>query len=105
METNEHDILLEIFRFLRDYSTSTYTLFRVIKELSGHLDHSGYTVDILPRAEKNSRILRVNGHGYKIVYNDGWSKYDVVRTIDHDMSIDYNSTTNKQQKIIRRIKP
>lgn len=79
-EVNEYDILLEIFRFIRDYSTDTYTLTQVLNELIRHLAHSGYTVEKLPRTEKTSRIILVEGHKYKLIHWDGWSKYDVIRT-------------------------
>ena len=79
-EVNEYDILLDIFRFIRDYSTDTYTLTHVLNELVRHLTRSGYTVEKLPRTEKASRIIAVEGHKYKLIHWDNWSKYDVIRT-------------------------
>lgn len=79
-EVNEYDILLEIFRFIRDYNTSTYTLTQVLNELVRHLTRSGYTVEKLPRTEKTSRIIAVEGYKYKLIHWDNWSKYDVIRT-------------------------
>lgn len=79
-EVNEYDILLDIFRFVRDYSTDTYTLSQVLKALVKHLTRSGFTVEALPRTETTSRIVVVEGHKYKLIKWNGWSKYDVVRT-------------------------
>ena len=79
-EVNEYDILLEIFRFVRDYSTDTYTLSQVLKALVKHLTRSGFTVEALPRTETTSRIVVVNGHKYRLIRWKGWSKYDVIRT-------------------------
>lgn len=80
IEINEYDILLDIFRFIRDYSTDTYTMTQVLNELVRHLARSGYTVEKLPRTEKNSRIISVEGYKYKLIHWENWSKYDVVLT-------------------------
>lgn len=79
-EVNEYDILLEIFRFIRDYSTDTYTLTQVLNKLIRHLTCSGYTVEKLPRTEKTCRSIVVEGHKYKLIRWNRWSKYDVIRT-------------------------
>lgn len=79
-EVNEYDILLDIFRFIRDYSTDTYTLTQVLNKLVQHLTRSGYTVEKLPRTEKTSRIIAVEGYKYKLIHWDNWSRYDVIRT-------------------------
>ena len=80
IEINEYDILLDIFRFIRDYNTDTYTLTQVLNELIRHLTRSGCTVEKLPRTEKTSRIITVEGHKYKLIHWDNWSRYDVILT-------------------------
>lgn len=78
-EVNEYDILLDIFRFIRDYSTDTYTLTAVCKKLIKHLADMGYTAS-LSNMDRDSKIVTVEGHKYKIIHWENWSKYDVVRT-------------------------
>ena len=39
---NEYDVLLEIFRFIRDYATNTYTLPDVCRRLIRYMQSSGY---------------------------------------------------------------
>lgn len=76
---NEYDILLDIFRFIRDYSAETYTLPDVCQKLIKHLTSMGYTAT-LTNADRNTKLVQVEGYRYKILHHDGWSKYDVIRT-------------------------
>lgn len=76
---NEYDILLEIFRFIRDYSTSAYRLSDVCRKLMKHLADSGYTATIT-NENRDSKVVTIEGHRYRILRHDGWSTYDVIRT-------------------------
>ena len=74
--TNEYEVLIRIFRFIRDYSTSTYTLSSVVKKLINYLNTNGDEAEVTYRCN-SFRVLTVNGHQYKIVKYPEWSKYDV----------------------------
>jgi len=78
-EANEYDILLEIFRFLRDYNTCTYSLPEVCSELLRSLRSAGHEATITA-IDRDTRLAEVDGHRYQILRRDGWSKYDVIRT-------------------------
>lgn len=75
---NEYDVLIQIFRFIRDYSTSTYTLPQVCNALVLYLQDYGYDVEITDSKHRDFRNLRVNSFNYRIIRNTGWSAYDVV---------------------------
>lgn len=75
--SNEYDTLILIFRFVRDYSTSSYPLARVCRELLAHLQEAGYTASVTDRISSDSRTVTVNGHRFRIVRWPNWSKYDV----------------------------
>lgn len=77
---NEYDILLEIFRFIRDYSTAAYTLPDVCRKLMKHLRAGGYTAE-LTNINKDAKLVQVDGFRYRILRHDGWSTYDVIRTV------------------------
>ena len=79
MEPNEYDILLEIFRFIRDYDTGTYALPEVCVRLHTYLVSAGHDVT-LTNIDRNSKRVEVDGHGYKVLRRNGWSHYDVIRT-------------------------
>lgn len=79
MEPNEYDILLEIFRFIRDYDAFTYALPEICKRLTAHLISAGHDVT-LTSIDRSSKLIEVDGHHYKVL-RLGWStKYDVIRT-------------------------
>lgn len=75
--SNEYDTLIMIFRFVRDYSTSSYPLTRVCRELLAHLKNAGYNAAITGRSGSDSQTITVNGHQFRIVHWPNWSKYDV----------------------------
>lgn len=77
---NEYDVLLEIFRFIRDYNTGVYTLPDVCRRLIRHLQASGYEVQLTDNSHRDYRIVQVETQLYKIVRNKGWSTYDVIMT-------------------------
>lgn len=79
-EINEYDILLDIFRFIRDYSTDTYTLRSVCNLLLKHLSGLGYDAEITDHQNRDAFVFTVSGHKYRVLYNKGWSKYDVICT-------------------------
>lgn len=80
IEINEYDILLDIFRFIRDYAVSTYTLPDVFKRTVQFLKEAGYTVEIVDDMHRDYKILQVETQRYRIVRNKGWSTYDVIMT-------------------------
>ena len=77
---NEYDILLDIFRFIRNYSTTTYTLPQVFKELIRHMKDGGYQVKVIDDQHRDHKILQVEEHRYKIIRYPEWVTYDVQRT-------------------------
>ena len=77
---NEYDILLRIFRFVRDYSTETCTITKVCRELIKDLKSSGHDVETVDVHHRDFRIIQVNGHRYKIIRYPEWTRYDVIRT-------------------------
>lgn len=83
IEINEYDILLDIFRFIRDYSTDTYTLPDVCRRLIRHMQSSGYEVQVIDNSHRDYRIIQVETQLYRIARNKGWSTYDVVMTAWH----------------------
>ena len=78
-EANEYDILLEIFRFIRDYSTANYSLSDVCMKLLRSLRSAGHEAT-MTAIDRDTRLAEVDGHRYQILRRDGWSKYDVIRT-------------------------
>lgn len=76
-DVNEYDVLLEIFRFIRDYSTSTYTLPNVCKKLTQYLRDSGYQTIVSDDTHRDYKILQVEAHQYKIIRLKDWLTYDV----------------------------
>lgn len=78
MEPNEYDILLEIFRFVRDYDTYTYTLPEVCVRLHAYLVSAGHDVT-LASIDRDSKLIEADGHHYIILRRNGWSHYDVIR--------------------------
>lgn len=79
-EVNEYDILLDIFRFIRDYSTDTYSLPDVCRKLVKHLRSSGYD-PTLTSIDRNSKLVQVEGYKYKILRQKDWSTCDVIMTV------------------------
>lgn len=77
---NEYEVLLEIFRFIRDYHSGTYTLPDVCRRLIRHMQSSGYEVQITDTSHRDYRIIQVETQRYKIVRNKGWSTYEVIMT-------------------------
>lgn len=77
---NEYDILLDIFRYVRDYSTATYTLPQVCRGLVQHMKDAGYQVEIVDSKHHDYRIVQVEEHRYKIVRFPEWCRYDVQRS-------------------------
>ena len=77
---NEYDVLLEIFRFIRDYATSTYTLPDVCRRLIRYMQSSGYEVQTIDNDHRDYKIIQVETQRYKIVRNKGWSTYEVIMT-------------------------
>lgn len=80
IEINEYDILLDIFRFIRDYDTHTYTLPSVCRLLIKHLAGGGYQAEIVDGKHRDYKIIRVETQLYRIVRNKGWSTYEVIMT-------------------------
>ena len=80
IEINEYDMLLNIFRFIRDYDTHTYTLPSVCRLLIKHLEGEGYHAEIVDTEHRDCKIIRVETQRYKIVRNKGWSTYEVIMT-------------------------
>jgi len=78
--TNEYDILLMIFRFIRDYDTATATLAYVTKQLLWWLNAGGDDARMIDDRQPDFRTVEVNGHRYRIIRNPGWSHYEVRRT-------------------------
>ncbi len=76
---NEYDILLKIFRFVRNYSTATYTMPQVFNALIQYLKDSEYQVETIDEKHNNYKILQVEGQRYKIIRWPQWSSYDVIR--------------------------
>ena len=76
--TNEYDVLIQIFRFIRDYSTSTYTLPHVCNSLVLYLQDYGYDVEVTDSRHRDFKNLRVNDFKYRLIRNAGWSSYDVI---------------------------
>jgi len=77
---NEYDVLIDIFRFIRDYHTGTYTLPDVCRKLIRHMQSSGYEVQTVDNNHRDYWIIRVEDQRYKIVRNKGWSSYEVIMT-------------------------
>ena len=80
IEINEYDILLDIFRFIRDYAVSTYTLPDVCKKLIKHLTGGGYQAEIVDGKHRDYKIIQVETQRYKLTRYKGWSTYDVIMT-------------------------
>ena len=78
---NEYDLLLEIFRVIRNYSTSTYTLPNVFKELIQYMKDGGYRIEVIDEKHRDYKILQVEAQRYKIIRWKEWSSYDVVMTM------------------------
>lgn len=94
IEINEYDILLDIFRFIRDYPVSAYTLPDVCKGLIKHLEGGGYQAEIVDSKHRDYKIIRVETQLYRIVRNKGWSTYDVVMTAGKENSNDTSTEKN-----------
>lgn len=77
---NEYDTLLDIFRFIRDYSTSTYSISTVCKKLLKHLTDTGYSASVID-SHKDCRTIQVEEHRYKIIKHPEWTHYEVTRTV------------------------
>lgn len=80
IEFNEYDALIDIFRFIRDYAVSTYTLPDVCNRLIKHLTGGGYQAEIVDGKHRDYKIIRVETQLYRIIRNKGWSTYDVIMT-------------------------
>lgn len=81
IEFNEYDALIDIFRFIRDYATSAYTLPDVCQKLIKYLLDEGYLAEIVDGKHLDYKIIRVETQLYRIARNKGWSTYDVVMTV------------------------
>lgn len=77
---NEYEVLIEIFRFIRDYATSAYTLPDVCRRLVKFLEGAGYDVQLTDEKHRDYKIIQVENQKYKIVRNKGWTTYDVIMT-------------------------
>lgn len=77
---NEYDILLEIFRFVRNYSTATHTLPQVFREVVRYMKDGGYNVEIVDDKHRDYKILQVEEHRYKIIRWPDWVSFEVQRT-------------------------
>lgn len=77
---NEYEILLEIFRFIRNFSTATYTLPRVCRETIQYLKDGGYQVEVLDK-HRDWQTIQVDQHRYKILRYPDWCRYDVIRSV------------------------
>ena len=80
IEFNEYDVLITIFRFIRDYNTGTYTLPDVCRRLLQYLVDAGYQAEIVNSKHWDYKIIQVETQLYRIAHNKGWSTYDVVMT-------------------------
>lgn len=78
--TNEYDILLTIFRFIRDYDSHAYTLPDVCRRLLKHLETAGYQVQPTDMSHRDYKIIHVEGYCFKILRQTDWSTYDVILT-------------------------
>lgn len=77
---NEYDVLIEIFRFVRDYHTRTYTLPDVCRKLLKYLQDTGYQAEIVDDKHRDYKIIQVETQRYKLTRYKGWSTYDVIMT-------------------------
>ena len=75
---NEYEILLQIFRFIRDYSTSTYSLADVSRRCLKDLKASGYTTAKLTSLDRDTKLITISDYHFKILRRKGWSIYDVT---------------------------
>lgn len=80
IEINEYDVLIDIFRFIRDYATYAYTLPDVCRKLLKHLESEGYQVQLVDADHRDYRIIQVEAQRYKILRLKGWTTYDVIMT-------------------------
>ena len=77
---NEYDTLMRMFRFVRDYHPSTYSLPMVCRLLVEHMNNGGYDAILLDDNARDYRIVQVDDRKYKIIRNHGWSYYEVRMT-------------------------
>jgi hypothetical protein len=68
----------KIWRKTRDYSTATYSLPRVCREVINLLKSEGYDVSVVDDKHRDYRIIQIEDQQWKIVRNNGWSQYDVL---------------------------
>lgn len=80
IEFNEYDVLITIFRFVRDYHTGTYTLPDVCRKLLQYLVDAGYQAEIVDGNHRDYKIIQVETQRYKLTRYKGWSTYDVIMT-------------------------
>ena len=78
---NEYDVLFEIFRFIRNYSTSTYSLPHVLKELIQYMNDGGYQTQVIDDTHMDYKIIQVETQRYKLVRFKDWCTYDVQMTV------------------------
>ena len=67
----------KIFRFVRDYSTSAYSLPRVFSELLYVLRAQGYEVSVTDDTHRNFKEFSVDGRSFRLFRRKGWTTYDV----------------------------
>lgn len=60
------------------YSTATYSLPKVCREVIDLLKSEGYDVAVVDDKHRDFRIIRVEDQKWKIVRYKGWDKYDVL---------------------------
>lgn len=78
---NEYDVLLEIFSFVRCYSTSTYSLPSVLKKLIQYMKDGGYKIQIIDDTHMDYKIIQVETQRYKLIRFKDWCTYDVQMTV------------------------
>lgn len=78
---NEYDVLLEIFSFVRGYSTSTYSLPSVLKKLIQYMKDGGYKVQVVDDTHRDYKIIQVETQRYKLIRFKDWCTYDVQMTV------------------------
>ena len=66
-----------IWSMVIDYSTATYSIGTVCKEVVRRLRDEGYQPEIVG-GNRSHRIIKVDDQKYRIVKNLGWGKYDLI---------------------------
>ena len=75
------NLIDRIFFFVRNYSTSTYSLPRVCREVVEELKSMGYNVRVIDDTHRDYRTILVDGHIFRIIRNKAWCSYDVLQVV------------------------